>query len=345
MKVADFDYDLPQEMIAQEPIEPRHHSRLMVVNINDNEILHQRFDDLIKYLNPNDVLVINESRVIPARLRGKRVGTQARIELLLLRPLTENKWEVLVKPGRKAKVGTRLDFGPELEAIVLDETGFGGRVVEFSFKGNFYEILALLGETPLPPYITTKLEEKERYQTVYAKEEGSVAAPTAGLHFTTQLMERIKTLGVKIAPIVLHVGLATFRPVKVETVEDHKMHSEFYSLSRTSAHVINECKKTGGRVIAVGTTVVRVLETLAQFNRVEAGSGWTNIFIYPGFEFKLVDGLITNFHLPKSSLLMLVAAFAGHDLTKQAYQTAVDNNYRFFSFGDAMLLQKNKELN
>lgn len=345
MKVEEFDYELPQEMIAQNPIEPRDHSRLMVININTGKILHYRFDDLLQFLNPNDVLVVNESRVIPARLYGTKIGTKARIELLLLRQLTDKKWEVLVKPGKRAKIGAEISFGDKLQALVVDKTDFGGRIVEFLCEGNFDDILEELGETPLPPYITAKLDDKERYQTVYARERGSVAAPTAGLHFTNQLIEQIKAVGVKFVPLILHVGLATFRPVKVEKVEEHRMHSEFYSLTQEHAEMINTCKKNGGRVIAVGTTVVRVLETLAQSNGVTAGSGWTDVFIYPGFKFKVIDGLITNFHLPRSSLLMLVSAFAGYDLIKSAYQAAVADNYRFFSFGDAMLLLNSKEQN
>lgn len=346
MKVAEFDYELPQEMIAQNPVEPRDHARLMVININTSKIMHYHFDDLLKFLNPNDVLVVNESRVIPARLHGTVIGTKAKIELLLLRPLTDGKWEVLVKPGKRAKIGAKISFGDRLQAVVIAQTDFGGKIVKFQFEGSFDDILEELGETPLPPYITAKLEDKERYQTVYANEKGSVAAPTAGLHFTNHLIEQIKAVGVEFIPLILHVGLATFRPVKVENVEEHQMHSEFYSLTEEHAKMINCCRSNGGRVIAVGTTVVRVLETLAQPNgEIRAGSGWTDIFIYPGFKFSVVDGLLTNFHLPKSSLLMLVSAFAGYDLIKLAYQVAIAENYRFFSFGDAMLLLNSKEQN
>lgn len=339
MKVEDFNYDLPQERIAQVPIEPRDHSQLMVVDAKAESVVHKHFYDLPQFLQPNDVLVVNETRVIPARLFGTKLGTQGKVEFLLLRPLTDKKWEVLVKPGKRCKAGTIVEFSPKLQAKVLSTTDVGGRVVEFICDQDFGELLEELGETPLPPYITEQLEDKERYQTVYAKAKGSVAAPTAGLHFTPRLLAEVKSLGVQVVSVVLHVGLGTFRPVKVAEVADHHMHAEYYSLEPDSAAVINDCRAQGGRVIAVGTTTVRVLETLAQENgSIAAGSGWTDIFIYPGYQFKLIDALITNFHLPKSSLLMLVSALIGYDVIKSAYQVALSNQYRFFSFGDAMLL-------
>ncbi|HHT36478.1 MAG: tRNA preQ1(34) S-adenosylmethionine ribosyltransferase-isomerase QueA [Candidatus Wallacebacter cryptica] len=343
MKVSDFNYELPDELIAQKPVEPRDSSRLMVVDTGSGSIEHHHFYNLPQFLRPNDVLVINESRVLPARLFGAREDTQGRVEVLLLHPVGEKRWEVLVKPGRRCRVGTRIVIADSLSATVVSETNVGGRIVEFEYVGDFEAILESLGETPLPPYIKAKLEDKERYQTIYAKEKGSAAAPTAGLHFTPALLEEIKQMGVKIVPLILHVGLGTFRPVKSEHVEEHRMHSEYYRLSKESAAVINQRRAEGGRVIAVGTTVVRTLETLAESGKVKAGSGWTDIFIYPGYQFEVVDGIITNFHLPQSSLLMLVSAFAGSDLIKEAYKTAVQNRYRFFSFGDAMLLADNKE--
>ncbi len=340
MKVSDFDYYLPDERIAQTPVEPRDHSRLMIVNPL-GEIVHKHFYDLTEFVGSNDILVVNETRVIPARLHGSRMDTHSKMEFLLLRPLTDTQWEVLVKPGRRAKIGACFNFGERLQAKIISETDVGGRVVEFLFKGRFDDVLEELGETPLPPYITEKLSDKERYQTVYSKEQGSVAAPTAGLHFTEQLIKDIKAKGVQIVPLVLHVGLGTFRPVKVETIEQHKMHSEYYHLSEESASQINACRARGGRIIAVGTTVVRTLETLGDEQKITAGSGWTDIFIYPGYQYKVVDALITNFHLPKSSLLMLVSAFAGYEFMFKAYKEALDNQYRFFSFGDAMLLYRN----
>jgi len=343
MNVSDFDYDLPEELIAQEPVEPRDHSRLMVVDIPNQTIEHRHFYDLVDYLQPNDVLVVNESRVIPARLYGVRKDTLGKIEVLLIRPLSDKLWEVLVKPGKRCKVGTEILFSEQLKARVVDYTAAGGRIVEFDYSGDFDQILEILGETPLPPYIKKQLPDRERYQTVYATIKGSVAAPTAGLHFTPTLLQQIKDKGIKIVPILLHVGIGTFRPVKVERVEDHHMHAEYYSISAENAQIINNCKQSHGRVIAVGTTVVRTLETVGRSGKLSASSGWTDIFIYPGFEFKIIDGLITNFHLPKSSLLMLVSAFAGSELIKKVYQTAIEQRYRFFSFGDASLLLKRKE--
>lgn len=344
MNVADFDYDLPEDLIAQTPIEPRDHSKLMIVDPISKSITHHQFYDIVDYINPSDVLVVNQSRVIPARLHGARKDTQSKVELLLLRPLTDTNWEVLVKPGKRCKIGAKLVFGDKLEATVISNTKVGGRIIEFHFEGNFDSILEALGETPLPPYITAQLLDQERYQTVYAKEKGSVAAPTAGLHFTSELIDKIRAKGVTIVPVTLHVGLGTFRPVKVDIVEEHQMHEEYYSLSPDNAKILNQCHAQGGRVIAVGTTVVRVLETLANAKgQIESGTGWTDIFIYPGYDFKFIDGLVTNFHLPKSSLLMLASAFAGHEIIKQTYQLAVADQYRFFSFGDAMLLFSRKE--
>ncbi len=341
MKVADFDYQLPPDRIAQTPLEPRDHSKLMVVSYTKEQISHKYFYDLADYLTPNDVLVINETRVIPARLYGTAIESGGKMEFLLLRPLTDNRWEILVKPGKRAKIGRIFDFGGKLQAKIISETDVGGRIVEFIYEGVFEDVLAELGEMPLPPYITEQLTDKERYQTVYSKEQGSVAAPTAGLHFTQRLIDQIEAMGVPIIPLVLHVGVGTFRPVQVDDVADHKMHAEFYRLSEENAQKINACKVKGGRVIAIGTTVVRTLETLAVGNScVKAGSGWTDIFIYPGYQFQIVDALVTNFHLPKSSLLMLVSAFAGSDMIQRVYKEALRGNYRFFSFGDAMLLQK-----
>jgi len=339
MKISDFDYELPEEKIAQVPIEPRDHAKLMVVHSHTGELEHRRFYDLIDYLMPNDLLVLNETRVIPARLYGERVGTGAQLEVLLLRPFSDKQWEVLIKPGRRAKVGTRIKFGDQLQATVVKTTDVGGRILEFEYEGDFDAILEELGETPLPPYITAKLNDRERYQTVYAREKGSVAAPTAGLHFTPQLLQKIAAKGVSLVYLTLHVGLGTFRPVKVEHIKDHKMHSEYYSVSEKAAQVLNQCKSNGGRIVAVGTTSCRTLETIADINgKIKAASGWTDLFIYPGYRFKVVDLLLTNFHLPKSTLLMLVSAFAGREKVLAAYREAVQRKYRFFSFGDAMLI-------
>ncbi|NLJ74631.1 MAG: tRNA preQ1(34) S-adenosylmethionine ribosyltransferase-isomerase QueA [Firmicutes bacterium] len=339
MKVADFDFTLPEELIAQTPLEHRDQSRLMVVKRNSLAVSDRTFSDIIDYVGPQDVLVINDTRVIPARLYGVRAETQGAVELLLLRPYEEGRWEVLVKPGKRAKVGTKIVFSPKLSCEVIATTPAGGRLVDFEFSGDFDQILDELGETPLPPYIHEKLDDSERYQTVYSRHAGSAAAPTAGLHFTDDLLKKIISKGTAIVPLTLHVGLGTFRPVKVDEVEDHVMHAEYYHLPEASAQTINERRAQGGRVFAVGTTSVRTLETLAdESGQVRAGSGWTDIFIYPGYQFKAVDAVITNFHLPKSSLLMLVSAFAGHDTIRYAYRNAVERQYRFFSFGDAMLL-------
>ncbi|GCD09638.1 tRNA preQ1(34) S-adenosylmethionine ribosyltransferase-isomerase QueA [Clostridium tagluense] len=340
MKVKDFNFDLPQELIAQHPLQKRDESRLMVINKTSSEIQQKKFKDIIDYLNPEDCLVLNDTRVLPARLLGVKEGTGGKMEFLLLKRIDINHWETLVKPGKKAKIGTKFIFGNgELKAEVISISEGGSRIVEFEFEGIFEEVLDKLGEMPLPPYITEKLEDKERYQTVFSKQIGSAAAPTAGLHFTEDLLSKIKAKGVKIAFVTLHIGLGTFRPVKAETVEEHEMHSEYYVLNKQTADVINETKENGGRIIAVGTTSNRTLESIANENgRVEEKSGWTDIFIYPGYKFKIVDALITNFHLPESTLIMLVSAFAGQNLVMGAYDMAVKEKYRFFSFGDAMFL-------
>lgn len=342
MNLHDFYYDLPEELIAQDPLKDRASSRLMVLDKNTGEIEHKIFHDIIDYLNPGDCLVINDTKVIPARLIGEKEGTGAAIEVLLLkrREDGESTWEVLVKPGKKAKIGTRISFGNgKLVGEVIDIVDEGNRVIRFEFDGIFEEILDELGQMPLPPYITHKLEDKNRYQTVYAKHEGSAAAPTAGLHFTTELLEKIKEKGINIARVTLHVGLGTFRPVKVENVLEHHMHSEFYMVSKEAADIINNTKKNGGRIIAVGTTSTRTLESVADENGfVKECSGWTQIFIYPGYKFKAIDALITNFHLPESTLVMLVSALAGRENILHAYEVAVEDKYRFFSFGDAMFI-------
>ncbi len=340
MKVKDFNFDLPEELIAQHPLEKRDESRLMVLNKTSKEIEHKQFKNIIEYLNPGDCLVLNDTRVLPARLLGVKEGTGGKMEFLLLKRIDKYHWETLVKPGKKAKIGTRFNFGDgELKAEVTSISEGGSRIVKFEFQGIFEEVLDKLGEMPLPPYITEKLEDKERYQTVFSKEVGSAAAPTAGLHFTEDLLKKIKDKGVQIAFVTLHVGLGTFRPVKAEAVEEHEMHSEYYVLNKETAEVINQAKEKGGRVIAVGTTSNRTLESIAdEKGRVYEQTGWTDIFIYPGYKFKIVDGLITNFHLPESTLIMLVSAFAGQDLVMSAYETAVKEKYRFFSFGDAMFL-------
>ncbi len=342
MELHDFYYDLPQELIAQDPLSDRSASRLMLLDKNTGEIEHKIFKDIIDYLNPGDCLVINDTKVIPARLIGERVGTGATIEVLLLKRKEDMKdvWEVLVKPGKKAKIGTKISFGDgRLVAEVIDIVEEGNRLIQFTYEGIFEEILDELGQMPLPPYITHKLQDKNRYQTVYAKHEGSAAAPTAGLHFTKELLERIQEKGVDIARVTLHVGLGTFRPVKVENIQEHHMHSEYYVVTQEAADKINNAKADGGRVICVGTTSCRTIESAADDDgRVKACSGWTEIFIYPGYKFKVLDALITNFHLPESTLLMLVSALAGREHILAAYKTAVEEKYRFFSFGDAMFI-------
>ena len=340
MLLSDFDYDLPEKLIAQKPIEPRNFSRLMILNPARRTIEHEHFYDLKKFLTAGDTLIFNDTRVIPARLIGNKL-TGARVEIFLLRRLDAVTWETLVKPGRKIAEGAEIFFGSELSCKIVGRTNFGGRIVEFKFSGVFEEILDKLGETPLPPYIHEKLADSERYQTVYNRERGSAAAPTAGLHFTTQQMHDLKNFGVNLGFVTLHVGLGTFRPVQVENIEQHNMHEEFYSISQETADLIRETKNRGGRIIAVGTTSIRTLEAAAVDKKsVAVGSNSTKIFIYPGYKFKIVDALITNFHLPKSTLLMLVSAFAGREFILQAYREAVKERYRFFSFGDAMFITK-----
>jgi len=340
MKVHDFYFDLPEELIAQEPIEQRDMSRLLVLHREDGSIEHKVFKDMIDYLEEGDCLVLNNSRVIPARLYGVREETGAKMEFVLLKRIDKNRWETLVKPGKKAKPGTRFVFGNgELKCTVIETTDSGGRIIEFEYDGIFEEILDKLGQMPLPPYIKKQLKDRERYQTVYSKIEGSAAAPTAGLHFTKELLQRIKDKGVDIAYVTLHVGLGTFRPVKVENIEEHHMHLEFYVIDKESADMINRAKERGKRVIAVGTTSCRTLETASNENgRITPSSGWTDIFIYPGYKFKMVDCLITNFHLPESTLIMLVSTLAGQENVMNAYKVAVEERYRFFSFGDAMFI-------
>lgn len=341
MNVKDYDYDLPEELIAQDPLEDRSSSRLMVLDRQTGDVEHRHFTDILEYLHPGDCLVINNTKVIPARLFGVKEDTQAKIEVLLLKRKENDIWETLVKPGKKAKPGTKLVFGDGLlTAEVVDVVEEGNRLIQFHYDGIFEEILDQLGQMPLPPYITHQLKDKNRYQTVYAKYDGSAAAPTAGLHFTKELLQKVKDMGVDIAEVTLHVGLGTFRPVKVENVLDHHMHSEFYMVSQEAADKINRAKESGHRVIAVGTTSTRTLEAAADENgRLHETSGWTEIFIYPGYQFKVIDALITNFHLPQSTLVMLVSALAGREHVLHAYEIAVKERYRFFSFGDAMFIQ------
>lgn len=341
MKTSDFYYDLPTELIAQIPLTDRASSKLMKVNRNSGDIEHSVFSDIINELHEGDCLVLNDTRVLPARLYGAKEDTGGKIEFLLLNRLDGNKWEVILKPGKRAKPGTSFVFGEgKLKATVIDTVNDGNRIVEFFYEGIWENVLDELGEMPLPPYITEHLEDRERYQTVYSKNNGSAAAPTAGLHFTEDLLKRIEQKGVRIAYVTLHVGLGTFRPVKVEDVHNHKMHSEFYILTKETADIINETKKNGGRVISVGTTSTRTLETVADENGViKPSTGWTDIFIYPPYQFRCVDCLITNFHLPESTLLMLVSAFSSKEIIMNAYKEAVENKYRFFSFGDAMFIR------
>lgn len=341
LRVSDFYFELPEELIAQHPLENRDESRLMVLDRETGEISHEIFKNILQYLNKGDCLVLNNTRVMPARLIGERPGSGGKIEFLLLKRVQGNRWECLAKPGKKAKAGSEFIFGNGLlKARVVDVVEEGNRIVEFQYEGIFEEILDQLGQMPLPPYITEKLEDKERYQTVYSKTVGSAAAPTAGLHFTKELLKSIEEKGVSIAYLTLHVGLGTFRPVKVEDVESHVMHSEFYIIDEENAEKINSCRKNGGRVVAVGTTSCRTLETVAEENgHIKAKSGWTDIFIYPGYRFKVVNALITNFHLPESTLIMLVSSLAGRDNIMKAYNTAVAERYRFFSFGDAMFIK------
>lgn len=344
MKTSDFYFDLPQELIAQEPLQDRASSRLMVVHKENGKREHRHFRDIKEYLRAGDCLVLNDTKVLPARLYGERVGTGAAMEILLLVRRDLDTWEVLVRPGKKAKPGDKISFGGgRLVAEVLEVIEGGNRIIKFSYDGIFEEILDALGEMPLPPYITHKLEDKNRYQTVYAKYEGSAAAPTAGLHFTPELLREIEEMGVKIARVTLHVGLGTFRPVKVENVLEHEMHSEYYVVEQEQADIINAAKQAGGRIFAVGTTSTRTLESVTdEAGIVQAKSGWTKIFIYPGYHFKVVDCLITNFHLPESTLIMLVAALMGKELVMESYAEAVRERYRFFSFGDACLFLTEK---
>ena len=339
MDISDFDYDLPEERIAQTPLEPRDSARLMVLHPKEHTMEHRYFYELGDFLRSGDVLVFNDTRVIPARLIGARSQTGGKVEVFLLRQIDKDQWEVLVKPGKKARVGSVIQFSDELSCEIIADTDFGGRIVRFIYHGIFEEILDRLGSMPLPPYIHEKLEDRERYQTIYSRVKGSAAAPTAALHFTKNLMERLHEQGIQFGFITLHVGLGTFRPVHVDVIEDHVMHREFYSVPTETAELIQRAKLEGRRVVAVGTTSIRTLEaSAANTGHVEAGSGWTDIFIYPGYEFKVVDAVITNFHLPKSTLIMLISAFAGRTFTLEAYRTAVEEQYRFFSFGDAMFI-------
>ena len=340
LKLSDFYYELPEELIAQDPLLKRSDSRLMVINRETGDIEHKHFTDVVDYLNSGDCLVINDTKVIPARLIGVKEDTGASIEVLLLKRKDDKTWETLVKPGKKARPGARISFGDgKLVGEVKEIVEEGNRLIEFTYDGIFEEVLDELGQMPLPPYITHKLEDKNRYQTVYAKHEGSAAAPTAGLHFTNELLSEIEEKGIRIARVTLHVGLGTFRPVKVDNITDHHMHSEFYIIDENAADIINTTKENGGKVISVGTTSTRTLETAADENGyIKACSGWTDIFIYPGYKFKCVDRLITNFHLPESTLLMLVSALYDREKILEAYKLAVEEKYRFFSFGDAMLI-------
>lgn len=340
MKTNEFDYNLPEELIAQHPTKNRDEARMMVLNKNTGEREDKYFYDIIDYLQAGDVLVMNDTRVIPARLFGHRPEKEEKIEVFLLNNTEGSKWEVLVRPGKKMKIGTEVIFSEELSCKVLEIKEDGNRIVEFYYEGIFNEILDRLGNMPLPPYIKEKLKDNEDYQTVYSKNPGSVAAPTAGLHFTKKLLEKIEAKGIKLAYLTLNVGLGTFRPVNEDEITDHKMHSEFYTLSEETAEILNEAKKEGRRIIAVGTTSIRTLEAVYQKNgKICADSGWTDIFIYPGFEFKVVDAIITNFHLPKSTLIMLIAAFTSKDIILNAYNDAVSKKYRFFSFGDCMFIK------
>ncbi|MCC5889366.1 MAG: tRNA preQ1(34) S-adenosylmethionine ribosyltransferase-isomerase QueA [Alkalibacterium sp.] len=344
MTTNDFDFELPEELIAQTPLEDRSSSKMMVLTAESEKIEDKNFEDILDELNAGDALVMNDTRVLPARLQGIKEETQAHIEVLLLKNTQGDKWETLMKPAKKAKVGTVISFGDgRLKATVTDILEHGGRIVEFSYEGIFLETLESLGEMPLPPYIKERLDDQERYQTVYAKANGSAAAPTAGLHFTEDILEKIKEKGVNLVFLTLHVGLGTFRPVSVDNIDEHKMHEEFYQLSEEAAATLNQTREQGGKIVAVGTTSIRTLETIGQDNdgKLTASSGWTSIFISPGYTFKIVDAFLTNFHLPKSTLIMLVSAFAGRGFVLKAYEHAVDKRYRFFSFGDAMFIKKN----
>lgn len=339
----DFDFELPEELIAQTPLEDRSSSKMMVLSADSETIEDKSFEDILNELNAGDALVMNDTRVLPARLQGIKEETHAHIEVLLLKNTQGDKWETLMKPAKKAKVGTVISFGDgRLKATVTEILEHGGRIVEFSYEGIFLETLESLGEMPLPPYIKERLDDQDRYQTVYAKANGSAAAPTAGLHFTEDILEKIRNKGVKLVFLTLHVGLGTFRPVSVDNIDEHKMHEEFYQLSEDAAETLNDTRVKGGKIVAVGTTSIRTLETIGQANdgKLTASSGWTSIFISPGYTFKVVDAFLTNFHLPKSTLIMLVSAFAGREFVLKAYKHAVDKRYRFFSFGDAMFIKK-----
>lgn len=338
MKKSDFYYDLPKELIAQHPIEPRNASRLMIFHKDSGDVEHKVFSDLSDYLKPGDCLILNNTRVLPARLFGTRVDTGAVVEFVLLKHQSADLWECIAGPGKKAKIGCEFSFSDKLKAVVKDVKDDGNRIVEFVYDGEFYSILDEVGNMPLPHYITAELEDKERYQTVYSKELGSAAAPTAGLHFTNEMLDSLKQMGVNIGYVTLHVGLGTFRPVKVDDIKDHKMHSEHYHIPAETAELINKTKAEGGRVICVGTTSCRTVESAAQNGEICECSGDTSIFIYPGYKFKCMDAIITNFHLPESTLIMLVSAFAGYENTMNAYKIAVEEEYRFFSFGDAMFI-------
>ena len=338
MDISDFDYDLPEERIAQTPLEPRDSARLMVLHPKEHTIEHRHFYELGDFLRSGDVLIFNDTRVIPARLIGARSQTGGKVEVFLLRQIDKDQWVVLVKPGKKARVGSVIQFGDELSCEIIADTDFGGRIVRFIYHGIFEEILDRLGSMPLPPYIHEKLEDRERYQTIYSRVKGSAAAPTAGLHFTENLMERLHEQGIQFGFITLHVGLGTFRPVHVDVIEDHVMHSEYYSITPEAAAAVNRAKEEGRRIVAVGTTSVRTLESAAEKGRLKAGAGKTNIFIYPGYTFRIVDALVTNFHLPESTLLMLISALSDREHILKAYETAVREKYRFFSFGDAMFI-------
>ncbi|MEC0124806.1 tRNA preQ1(34) S-adenosylmethionine ribosyltransferase-isomerase QueA [Paenibacillus pabuli] len=341
MNVNLYDFELPEQLIAQTPLLERTASRLLTLNKESGEVKHHTFPDIIEFLQPGDTLVLNDTRVLPARLFGTKEDTGAKAEVLLLKNVEGDRWEALVKPGKKLKAGSVIVFGDELKAVIDEEGEMGARMLTFSYDGIFQEILDRLGEMPLPPYIKETLDDRERYQTVYAKHEGSAAAPTAGLHFTDELLDRIRDKGVNVAFITLHVGLGTFRPMSVDVVEEHVMHEEYYSLSKETADLINETKKRGNRIFAVGTTSCRTLETVGskfENGQLQESSGWTKIFIYPGYTFKVIDGMLTNFHLPKSTLVMLVSALAGREHIMQAYEEAIKEQYRFFSFGDAMLI-------
>lgn len=338
MKKSDFYYDLPNELIAQTPIEPRNHSRLLVLDKNNGNIEHKHFFDLKDYLKKGDCLVLNDTRVLPARIFGTKESTGAVVEFVLLKQIKTSVWECLAGPGKKAKIGSSFKFSDELCAEVLEVTEEGNRIVKFLYDGNFFEILDKVGQMPLPPYITEKLKDKERYQTVYSNELGSAAAPTAGLHFTQEMLKELQDMGVKIAYVTLHVGLGTFRPVKSDDIKDHKMHSEWYHISQETADIINQTKRSGGRVICVGTTSCRTIESAAQKGELKECSDNTSIFIYPGYKFLCMDAIVTNFHLPESTLIMLISAFAGYENTMNTYKCAVQEKYRFFSFGDAMFI-------